>query len=169
MPSSRSPEAESSARSHPCRAMRAQVERGELHLRPAPCLRSLGLRLAISRGAPKGRLSGHRNTSFFYACEVSCRVRAERVKPYASQRWRFTPRTCQVQSGSPAPRRHPGARRLGILLSLGGIRLGQTVVNTLIHLFTRLQRAMLLAVRHLLKQGKEAAYPRPRRIYRVRP
>jgi hypothetical protein len=35
-----------------------------------------------------------------------------------------------VRSGSPAPRRYPEARRLGILLSPGGIRLGWAVVNT---------------------------------------
>jgi hypothetical protein len=37
---------------------------------------------------------GHRTASFFYACEVSCRVRAERAKPYAPLE-RFTPWTLQ--------------------------------------------------------------------------
>src|SRR5919112_218704 len=68
-------------------------------------------------------------TSFFGAYEVSCRVRAERVKPYASFRWRLTPRTWQVRSGSPASQSHPGARRLGILLADGGIRLATALVN----------------------------------------
>ena len=36
----------------------------------------------------------HRTASFFCACEVSCRVRAERAKPYASLE-RFTPWTLQ--------------------------------------------------------------------------
>jgi uncharacterized protein (TIGR02271 family) len=50
--------------------------------------------------------------SFFCAYEVSCRVRAERVKPYAPKE-RFTPGPCAILLGSPAPRRHPGARRYG--------------------------------------------------------
>ena len=37
-----------------------------------------------------------------------------------------------VRSGSPAPRRHPGARRLlGIALSPGGIRLACAIVNVI--------------------------------------
>src|SRR3712207_8411272 len=32
-----------------------------------------------------GSVGGHRRTSFFGACEVSCRVRAERDKPYAGR------------------------------------------------------------------------------------
>src|SRR5918995_6484186 len=77
----------------------------------------------------QGRASHPRGTSFFCAYEVSCRVRAERVKPYASFRWRLTPRTWQVLSGSPASQSHPGARRLGILLPVGGIRLATALVN----------------------------------------
>src|SRR5215212_11571068 len=51
--------------------------------------------------------------SFFCAYEVSCRVRAERVKPYAPKE-RFTPGpSVKVRVGSPVPRRHPGARRYG--------------------------------------------------------
>ena len=70
--------------------------------------------------------------SFISACEVSCRVRAERVKPYASSLFLAgdSPRGPLGRSvwvpRLPAP---PGARRLGILLSTTGIRLATAVVN----------------------------------------
>ena len=78
----------------------------------------------------KDPASGTRLTSFFCACGVSCRVRAERAKPYASLPLAIHPEDLvRSVSGSPAPRRHPGARRLGIVLSPGGIRLARAVVN----------------------------------------
>src|SRR5215207_6762479 len=86
--------------------------------------------------------SGTRQTSFFSACEVSCRVRAERVKPYTSSARPASdsPRgpLREGPCGSPAPRRHPGARRLlGIVLSPGGIRLACAIVNVLDRLIHR--------------------------------
>jgi hypothetical protein len=74
------------------------------------------------------RLSRDRTTwpgvpSFFSAYEVSCRVRAERVKPYASYRWRFTPRTeTQVRVGPPPP---GATRELGVS--------GYAVVTTVVY------------------------------------
>jgi len=57
-----------------------------------------------------------RGALFPFAYEVSCRVRAERVKPYASSRWRFTPRTPQKVRVGPPP---PGAtRELGVTAML---------------------------------------------------
>jgi hypothetical protein len=55
---------------------------------------------------PRGSSLGHQKTSFFCAYEVSCRVRAERVKPYAPLCERFTPRTCARSEVGPPP---PGA------------------------------------------------------------
>ena len=65
----------------------------------------------------KGRCSGTPTTSFFGACEVSCRVRAERVKPYASSLRQLAIHPAdllEVRVGPPPP----GATRgLGVFLA----------------------------------------------------
>src|SRR5688500_20022802 len=81
----------------------------------------------------KGRCSGTLYTSFFCACGVSCRVRAERVKPYAGwlRRPSDSPRGPLVRVGPPPP---GATRELGVvamLLSLMDIRPEGRTVNTL--------------------------------------
>jgi hypothetical protein len=81
------------------------------------------------KDGPKGTASRTPTTSFFGACEVSCRVRAERAKPYTSFRWRFTPGPARSFVGPPPP---GAARRLGVmalLLLLRCIRPWPTLVN----------------------------------------
>src|SRR5215204_864865 len=132
-----------------CRTPPLVLQRGRSH---RPCIRwpprrdYRGGRRDVARlwltapGRPiRCRFSQHRATwpgvpSFFSAYGVSCRVRAERVKPYAS--------SAKLASDSPrGPLREgpcgppaPGAtRELGILamrLSLIDIRLGGQFVNT---------------------------------------
>src|SRR5215211_2516994 len=81
----------------------------------------------------KGCCSGTLTTSFFCACGVSCRVRAERAKPYASLAKPASDSPADLSEGpcgSPAP---GATRELGVvamLLSLIDIRLGGRVVNT---------------------------------------
>src|ERR671912_1624458 len=80
----------------------------------------------------KGRCSGTLYTSFFCACGVSCRVRAERVKPYAGwlRRPSDSPRGPWVRVGPPPP---GATRELGVvamLLSLIDIRPKGCTVNT---------------------------------------
>ena len=97
----------------------------------APATRASGTR---GGSRPKDGLEGITsrtpNTSFFGAYEVSCRVRAERVKPYASLSADDSPREPYGPCGSPAP---DTTRELGVvamLLSLIDIRLGEQFVNT---------------------------------------
>src|SRR5918995_7247623 len=85
----------------------------------------------ISR-SPKDRWSGTLYTSFFCTCGVSCRVRAEREKPYAGwlRRPSDSPRGRWVRVGPPPP---GATRELGVvamLLSLMDIRPKGCTVNT---------------------------------------
>src|SRR5919112_6896342 len=112
----------------------------------APATRAYGTR---GRRRPKDGLEGITsrtpNTSFFGAYEVSCRVRAERVKPYASLSAGDSPRGPYGPCGSPAP---GTTRELGVvamLLSLIDIRLGRQFVNTReSSLFTEVPRRQIL-------------------------
>ena len=80
----------------------------------------------------RGSASRHRRTSFFGAYDVSCRVRAERVKPYASQGSLAgdSPRgPVRSLAGPPPPSATRGLGVIGILLSTSRIRPAVTVVN----------------------------------------
>jgi hypothetical protein len=82
------------------------------------------VRAARTDGSVGSITEQHRLTSFFGACEVSCRVRAERDKPYAltSSRERDSPRDQLGRNiGSPAPQSQTGARRIGSIWLLGEV------------------------------------------------
>jgi hypothetical protein len=83
------------------------------------------VRAARTDGSVGSITEQHRLTSFFGACEVSCRVRAERDKPYAltsSPRESDSPRDQLGQNfGSPAPQSQMGARRLGSIWLLAEV------------------------------------------------
>ena len=72
------------------------------------------------RAVRKVRVRGHRNPPSSAPARLAVGFGPKEISPTpASVRWRFTPRTWRAPGGFPAPRRHPGARRLsGILLSV---------------------------------------------------
>jgi hypothetical protein len=79
---------------------------------------------ATRRDSSAGSITVHRLTSFFGACEVSCRVRAEREKPYAltSSRENDSPRDQLGRNiGSPATRAMRGSASWLYLVVLAGV------------------------------------------------
>jgi hypothetical protein len=75
------------------------------------------------------RTSRHTSVPSFGACEVSCRVRAEREKPYACSTLAIHPKTGKVHPGSPVPGATRGSASWLWLCFSGDILLRLETVN----------------------------------------